>query len=548
MAVYNIDGNVIKSETNNCVAISDIKTAHPTYTDDQLLDEAILVAKTLGKSAIILWDGNDIHFSGSITHVCKGFGGIDFNGSKIYMPNYDKGIILSVEPDTTSNMTISASVILKDYTTEDSLKNKIFTMNNGGKSAGNADMCLGDRTRDSDSPSVNYWSPTIITDPDGRYKTGELFLTPNSGEVTCYNVHDFPNVTFELCNGIIISHSGQLMTNFMLCTRSNVCIHGFTLEGMNSITQYHDGIFYFNQCCNIEVYNIFGASPFPSKVSGYVLYFRSVTSLYVHDVFSGDSTRWGAVGSHYLHNSVFERCSLNRWDCHFAQTGFNVIRECVLGRILYGVGKGKIIFENCIIKNDFDSEWLIILRGDCVGVFDGDITVRKCEFYTAKTSTNSRGIWTDACDHQKPTNSALTGSPSCRRIIENCIIHDGCNILFKTGTSYDVDKSMFNNFIVNVKNMDIDADDSIIFAPSEQAIKEVTLDGCNINGNTINNLICDLRVINSILESITCNVTIPNLIATGNIFTGVQAITTFTKYSMSGNISADMESVNKHSS
>ena len=553
MAVYNIDGAVISASTSDSVSlvlIHDIKAKYPSYTDDQLLDEAIIRAKELGGNAKIFWDGSDIHFDGATTHICKGFGGIDFNGSKIYMPNYDRGIILKIEPDSTLDLTVSADVILKDRTTDQRLKNKIFTMNDGGKTAGNQDMCLGVRTRTPLDPNdIVYWSPTIITDLDGKFKTGELFLTPTSGEVTCYNVHDFSPVTFEVCNGTIVSYSSTSMSNFLLCTRSNTCIHGFVLEGKSNITSYRDGIFYCNRCSNIEVYDIYGLNPVQKDLaSGYALYFRSITSLHVHDIFCGDSTRWGIVGSHFLHDSVFERCNMNRWDCHFAQTGFNVIRECVLGNLRYGVGRGNITVENCIIKNDSENNsGRVELRSDCVGVFNGDIVIRNCIFCTGDYALSDVKIWDDRCWREKPNNSVLVDAPLARRVMENCTVIGAYDTLFSTGTSYENDKSLFKDLVVEINGMSVNAKTAVVYSPSSIVIDKVLIDKCSLLGTTLNNLSCDLVVTDSDVDTISSSVTIPTLIAVGNNFTGTQTLGKFTKYSMYGNVASDMASVNKHS-
>lgn len=550
MAVYDIRGTDICDGGNNAVAISDIRSAHPEYTDDQLLSAAIAQAEEVGGSAKIVWDGLDIHFDGSITHVCKGFGGIDFNGSKIYMPNYDNGVIIKIEPDTSIDLTVSASAILEDRTTDARLKDKVFKMNDGGKTAGNPDMCLGTRMRDPLDPTdVVYWSPTIITDPDGRYKTGTLYLSPNTGEIICYNVHDLPEITFELCNGRIISYSGTTMSNFVLCTRSNVCVHGFRLEGMSGITSYRDGIFFFNCCCLIEVYGIYGVNPVQKDLSsGYALYCRSVTSLYAHDIFMGDATRWGAIGCHFLHNCVFERCFMNRWDCHFAQTGLNVIRECTLGYIKYSVGCGSLIIENCIIKNDLESNaGRIELRPDTPGVFNGEIVVRNCLIYIGDVSASDVKVWDDGCWKEKPTNSVISDAPLAKRMLDNCIIIGDYDVLFRTGTSYANDKTLFKDLVVEIRGINASAQNALVYAPSTLEVKKIVMDKCELAGDTLMNLSCDLVVTDSAVESIVTNTILPSFIATGNKFSGAQTVSKFTTYAMSGNIAADMASVNRHS-
>lgn len=551
MAIYDIYGNEIIGENQSpIVSISDIKANYPLYTDDQILDKAIIIASELGGNTKIVWDGSDIHFDGITTHICKGFGGIDFNGSKIYMPNHDRGVIIQVEPEDSFDITVSSDYILKDKTTHQQLKGKVFTLNNGGKTVGNAGMCLGTRMRTPVNPDdVVYWSPTIIADYDGNFKTGELYLSPTSGQVDCYNVHEIPPVTFEICNATIVSYNGTVMSNFMLCTRSNTKVHGFKLEGISGITAYRDGIFFFNRCCNIEIYDIYGISPVQKDLSsGYSLYLRSVSASHIHDLFVGDSTRWGVIGCHFIIDCVFERCHLNRWDCHFAQTGFNVVRECVLGYLVYPVGCGTFVIENCVISNGYESDGgLIALRSDVVGVFNGEIIVRNCTFYMGNLSTEDKRVWGDRCWKEKPNNSVLVDAPLAKRIMENCTIFGEYTTLFNTGTEYTNDKSLFADLIIEIKGMDIDASEAIIHAPSSLVIDKVMIDKCSIAGMTLKNVVSDLIVTNSNTDSIVTNSNIPNFIGVGNIFSGTQTVTKFSKYSLSGNIATDMASVNTHS-
>ena len=547
MAVYNTSGKRIADSAID-VMIKDIKAEHPLYNDDQLLDVAIAEARLNGKASKIIWDGENVVFNGS-THRCYGFGGIDFNGSVITMPDYDNGTILEIVPDNTEDITVPASSILKNRTTNNGLKRKVFTINT--VSDGNADMSLGYRYGNSSEITV-YSVPIIKTSSDGYYETGELYLTPVNGNVVCYNVHDYPSVTFDVCNGTVISASTANMSTLVYCTRSNVHIHNFTLTGISGITEFHWGIFNCMNCVNVEVDHISGTNPVQrANTSGYFLALTSVGFYHVHDILVGDSLSWGVVGSRFLTNGVFERCYLNRWDCHFAQFGSNAIRNCVLNTICYGLGNGQLVADGCtIIQNDTSENVLdmVLLRPDCPGVYDGDIEIQNCVFISRLQPANKLNMWAEGCIYTKPANSKVSGSPKRNRIVKNCQFPSGCYSIIKTGATANEDMAMFENLSYKIIDCTIDCTNAIFISINQgQSIDNVQIVRCAVNGNTVKSAVCNLIISNSNVSAITADQTIPNLVATGCVFSGSQSVSNFSKYALAGNIALDMASVNKHS-
>ena len=109
---------------------------------------------------------------------------------------------------------------------------------------------------------------------------------------------------------------------------------------------------------------------------------------------------------------------------------------------------------------------------------------------------------------------------------------------------------MFENLTYKIKDCDISYTNAVIYAlASGLEIKEVEIDHCTVgSGYMLKSLSCDLEVSGCDIVNITADTTLPNLIATGNKFSGSQSISGFTKYALSGNIASDMESVNKYSS
>lgn len=476
MAVYNISGAPICD--TEYVFISKIKAENPSYTDDQLLASAILNAQNIGKTAVVVWDGTDIHFSGSVTHLCTGFSGIDFNGSRIYMPNYDGGTILQIEPDNYADITVPASDILRTYTTNNNLKGKVFQLNTNYE--GNDDMCLGRRLPTSTYDTTLYSCPTVKASPDGFYMTGELFLVPETGNVVCYNVHDFPNETFVLKNAEIVSYASANMSILAACYRSNAHFHHFKFTGRSNVTTFHNGPFVFYGCSDIEIDHFYGINPIQqSLTSGYIFSLNRVSNAHVHDVAIGDSVGWGAIGCGNLTNTVFERCYLDRWDCHYAQYGYQVIRDCVLNHAYYGIGNGSIIFENCTFLNNFassnDTMWWIAERPDIAGAYDGDIIIRNCEFLPGKQAVNKCGVLNDRSAYAKPSNSAVNVAPKKNRHVVKCRIPDGSQYIFQTGTIITADQPLFANLVYNVEDTIIGNETTILHPLGSQSAIDVTM-------------------------------------------------------------------------
>ena len=548
------------------VNISDIKSEFPEYDDDELFDEAITRAQALGDTTIIVWDGSDIYFSGESAHVCTGFGGIDFNKSNIYMPDHDGGVILQVEPDTTTDITVSYTAVLSDHTTEASLKGKIFAYNDDY--AGNADMCLGNRTT-SGSTAVLYCAPCMKTTPDGYYVNGKLYLAPSSGTVVAYNVHEYPVHTFEICNAHVISNSSDNMTLFIRCMRSNTHIHNLVLTGQSNVDSFHDGIMEITRCCDVEIDHISGVNPIKASLtSGYAFLLTSVSFIHMHDIFVGDGAdqSWGVVGANHISNTVFERCTLNRWDCHYAQYGFNVVRDSTLNRIQYGIGYGMLLFENCIIIEKRTSSSVLNMiekRSDCVGVFDGDIIVKNCTFLPGGQSTSLLRVWVDSDYYQKPNNAKQTvdsnGMPG--RYLEKCILPVGVKNIFFTGSRFASDEGAFERVEYHMKDIGYHCSDSIIDTYNNtQILGALIIDHCrnknqcymsrkiynmrlvvtdsNIEGKTVkvDKNITGIYVSNSVLSSVVSDEMSSFLMITGCRLYGTQDFTNFNNYAAYGNV------------
>ena len=234
-------------------------------------------------------------------------------------------------------------------------------------------------------------------------------------------------------------------------------IHNFMLLGTSNIRSYHPGIFQINSCINIEIDNLFGVNPVQKALtSGYIFSLNCVSYAHVHDINVGNRDNWGVMGNGFITNCTFERCYTNRFDNHFAQFGYNVIRDCTFNYAQYGIGNGSLVFENCTVLLSEDAtsstKWFIQLRADTVGVYDGDVIIRNCSFIPGKQSANKTGILLDSCSYAKPSNSAVSGAPKRGRYVSKCRIPDGCQYVFQTGTATTADQPMFANLTYAIED------------------------------------------------------------------------------------------------
>lgn len=566
MAEFDFYGNIIDSEV---VDIASLRAKYPTYNDDQLLSEAIAIAQSQGGGTKIIWDGNDIHFSGQVEHELKGFGGIDFNGAKIYMPDYD-GTIFRIVPEKSEDIEVQASDIHESYVTEQKLKNKVFTLNTTLE--GNADMCLGDR------PGFEqriYCSPCLMTMPDGNYTTDGLYLVPSSGLVTAYNVHFQPKSQFEICNGYVYSSTTNKMSVFILCTRSNTHIYGFKLLNRSNVDKYRMGVFIVQNCYGVEIDHIIGVNPSPLTSGNYAIGLMSVTKAYIHDIDIGDTDSWGVIGARHYTDVTFERCFMKRWDCHFAMYGHNFVKDCTIRSLGYGKGFGKLIVDGCTFIQYRDEE-AIALRSDSRGVFDGDIIVKNSVFkyLDGITPSGEYSLWHDAHYGARTQHDVADRTPHATRILDNCIVQAGHKSIFKIGTAESADMHEYDNLTYVIKNM-VPVCASVIFesmdSTGRQSTKKVELKNCAIQSNVylcdtledcdivvndcdfgsnsikIKKNIGDVKVSDTKMSAVVADQASNNLTMTGCTISGTQSVSNFTAYALSGNIASDMESVNKHS-
>lgn len=397
------------------VYVSKLKITNPGLTSAQYIDLAIATAKSMGEYAKIYWDGSDFTVTATETHNLTGTGGIDFNGATITMP-VGKGYFLQYyADDAIYSMEVPYDQFAFLQTGYGALFGKIFTYNTSN--SGNATMCLGDRMSATGATGeVIYSHTTLVTNESGYYTNGQMTWLPQSGKLTVYNVHSYPAIKGTVGNAHFVYPAASNVYQVLDCSRSNVLLHDVTVTGQTTTSGYHSPIFHFLRCYNIEVYNLFAPNIFDgSKSTGSVLGFQDGNSdIYIHDcnLYNNHAFSWGSISASGVTNFTVERCSLNRFDCHYNMFGKISVRNCTLNRVDYPVGSGVIEIENNVFVtlNPDVSGWLsfITFRTDVPGYWNGNIVTKNNYVRGLISYLSKMYLWSDYSPYSAPSNRTIT--------------------------------------------------------------------------------------------------------------------------------------------
>lgn len=475
------------------VLVSDIKFLNPGYDDDELLDAAINIAKTMTPPGKIEWDGSDIHFNSS--HILSEIGGIDFNGSRIYMPSSNMTTLI-VEPTDGQNKNTEASMLNQFRTTDPSLYNKYFAINSATEGANS--MFVG--TRPGFTKGL-YICEGLITDESGKFINECAYYLPSSGTIPLYNVHEIPKNRFDIGNCELI-YSGEVPT-FLVVSRSNSYIHDIKVSGSFKASDYRTGAISCERCCLIEIARIIGNNPVLAPSSGYLLgFFSGCSNVYVHDCLMYDASgkTWGCIGSSCLTNAIFERCSSNRFDVHYFNWGYLHIIDCTCNYVDFACGCGEIVISNTNFIGCDGMQAFVMFRGDSPGYFNGNIIVENCVCHVPDGIENI--YFFREYDHNTtPTDRVNTGvnTATGMRVIRNCAVK-GARCLFSLGSvnQYTLDISYV------VDGVDFSSKYVAIFAHSKNnTFTELIIQNSHFVTPDISNLpVKNTKLINSKFENL----------------------------------------------
>lgn len=428
--VDSIESGIVEDigEKLNSVYIYDIRKEHPDYTDDQLMQEAITECANAGNHPLIVWDHHDADFSGDITFDISASSGIDFNGQTVNMPMKD-GTLFIIEPEDTQELSIVSTSFDEYQTSEGQLFNKVFTMNES--TSGVSAMCAGERY--NFSGTYIYACQCFVTDPKGQYINSKANYLPSTAvNIPIHNVHSIPEFTTVIKNAHIHYPAANVMMLFLNCTRSKCLISDITVTGYVNVTTYHTGVISFTACAYIEVERLNGCNPIQTSLtSGYLLsFFDGISDVFVHDCQMYDTTTpsWGALGTNCITNFTFERCTAQRFDCHYFSWGQITIRDCNLDYINWSAGVANWVIDHCNFTRRLPNYSNIMsLRSDSPARLAGSISISNCRVRvdTGDGATEETTRFVSNCMVHRPlTNMNIASLPSsvCCLFIHDCKI------------------------------------------------------------------------------------------------------------------------------
>lgn len=479
-----LDG--IKAKVENIIAVSAIRAANPTYTDDQLIEEAIAQARSqCYDRGIIKWDKNTATFVEA--HTVRGVAGIDFNGATLKMPNNNIILFTVKNNSETSSLSVPASAISANRTTNATLKGKIFHL------AGNSTKTFGIRNHSTDSTRLDpNW--LVVTDKDGGIDNVAIYSRyyPSEGNVTCYNVHEYPNTHFVIENAVIdYGTTNTLLCQFLRMERSNSEIRNIRIKGaIVTSSAYLGGVISVNTCYNVTIRNIVGDNPVREENSGYILTGWAVSNMRVLECFLGDYTdgSWGATAFDWCSNLLFENCMIERIDSHYAHWGEYTVRNCVVNVITYGVGCGNLTVKNTTFIVEGTSSRAIVHRGDIGGMFEGNIVVDSCVLKASTGADLDNFVLLDCTHGAVNTGSSITtqnvrGTVSLRNMVLECM---GLIIFGSPSDTFEV-WSEYTVLVENVQHRN--HDNGICILTSGIAnfwrIRQAVFNGCYIDADML---------------------------------------------------------------
>ena len=89
-----------------------------------------------------------------------------------------------------------------------------------------------------------------------------------------------------------------------------------------------------------------------------------------------DSRYWGLMGSNYCKDMLLKDCKISRFDAHCGVHNVTM-QDCIFGhQKLQVIGFGEFLIERCKCHGSV----FMLLRGDYGSFFNGNVTVRDCEW------------------------------------------------------------------------------------------------------------------------------------------------------------------------
>lgn len=293
---------------------------------------------------------------------------IDFSNSTLKPTS--AGVMFKILPAETTNLTFNQDSLTRDHVTRPELFGKIFCIT--------APLILGTRVNTATQlPFVQ----TMQTDNRG-YFIGNAYLPEViTGDYAYANIHSLEH-RIEFKN-LVVDFASASMGSIVEVRRSNVHVDNITLTNATGALSTYSLIF-VSQCVSVEISNVRCVNVGKIDESGYVIGNYTSDYLYIHDCnfidVSGQS--WGSIGFSYAGNTVIERITTNRTDCHYCLTGDYVVRDSTLQYTDFCGGYGNFIFENIKFVST-TAQWVIDTRADLNNPLSGSIQVLNCQDFNS---------------------------------------------------------------------------------------------------------------------------------------------------------------------
>lgn len=408
---------------------------------------------------------------------------IDFNSSTIILSGGSVNPFIKLEPLTSSSYTLTEDSLTEYAVTDERFFNKCITVV--------SPISLGIR---NNSTSGNMpFKQTLKTDMNGNFINGKMECEIISGSYTINNVHDYMAQALEIKNAIVdYSQVGNNKTAIFIDSyRSNVKFDNINITGKMNISNWSYAVLGIYNCCNIEISNIRGNSPYSSSsgsASGYIVGLYEASDVYMHDCdFGGSSSQWGCIGISYISNFVAERVNTNRFDCHYYFTGYFTVRDCTTNRAVFCGGNGEMVYErvNFITPS---AHHLVERRADLNLMPNGIIRFDHCIF-KGEGSGSNYGVALVWKIGSSPDSALLSNIKYnfTHFIFDSCKI----NTTNKALTTFDM-ASGWDNVSIDIINTD--AGERTLYSYGSSKVKRGIIRGCTLN-QRINVSGCDEVII-----------------------------------------------------
>lgn len=307
---------------------------------------------------------------------------IDFNNSTIILywdsdPSIDAFIVLE---DREADKTINSSIITHTSINDSDLYGKAFLLA--------TPISLGLRGGDG---AEYFYQRYVIIDGNGNITNGEIEPDIIAGSYGCKNIRDIDEngVTIENAIVTVKSATATVLPRFLHVLKNNTVIRniGIDYPPINN-SSFNLGIVCFTRCCNCVIDGLHGLNPYGTDNAGYMIDLTECYNITVKDFIGIDKNgySWGSIGTNYSFSTHFINCIMQRVDSHMM--GDYTADNCTIQYGNFSGGYGHIELNNCDIVYTHagsNSGNIYHFRRDLQYLMSGKILFNNCRI---KNNTN----------------------------------------------------------------------------------------------------------------------------------------------------------------